>query len=123
MNNLPSDGRCVSSPLLCAGSGATGDSLSRSWGCLCCCCCPSQTSSPRKPAVSPGGSHGSRGCVAASDRPAPRSSLTYCGLVHSAADAGDRAPVRLAAAAAALAVAAVEPGESYIALLSRWRSS
>ncbi len=78
------------------------------------------------PVVLPGGLRGSRGCVAAPDRLARRSSQTYCGLVHSAADAGDRAPVRLAAAAAvaaALAVAAVEPGESYIALLSRWRSS
>lgn len=81
------------------------------------------------PVVLPGVLRGSRGCVAAPDRLALRSSQT-CGLVHSDADAGDRAPVRLAAAAvaaaavaAALVVAAVEPGESYIALLSRWRSS
>lgn len=85
------------------------------------------------PVVLPGVLRGSRGCVAAPDCLALRSSQT-CGLVHSDADAGDRAPVRLAAAAAsaavaaaavaaALVVAAVEPGESYIALLSRWRSS
>lgn len=76
------------------------------------------------PVVLPGGLRGSRDCVTAPDL-ARRSSQT-CGLAHSAADAGDRAPVRLAAAAAvaaALVVAAVEPGESYIALLSRWRSS
>lgn len=63
--------------------------------------------------------HGSRGNVVATDwlgsfAPA------YCSLGHSAADAGDIAPVRLAAADA---VAAVMPGCSYIALLSRWRSS
>lgn len=79
------------------------------------------------PVVLPVVLRGSRGYVAAPDRLALRSSQT-CGLVHSDADAGDRAPVRLAAAAvaavaAALVVAAVEPGESYIALLSRWRSS
>lgn len=74
------------------------------------------------PVVLPGGLRGSRACLAAPDRLARRSSQ-ICGLPHSVADAGDRVPVRLAAAAAALVVAAVEPGESYIALLSRWRSS
>ena len=39
-------------------------------------------------------------------------------------DAGDITPVRLAVAVAvAVAVAAVVLAESYIALLSRWRSS
>lgn len=83
---------------------------------------------------------GLRGCVTAPDRPPRRSVHTYCVLYHSAAaaKAGDGAPARLAAAAdaaaaaaaadaaaaaAAPAVAAEEPGEFYIALRSRLRSS